>query len=113
MEKTLENPFRASLKGDKPTFGVWMDTTSPYLAEIAATCGYDWMLFDGEHAPNTLQTMLQQMQAVTAYDTHPIVRLVEGCAPAVKHILDIGVKSVMIPMVDTVEQARDMVAAMH
>ena len=113
MEKIFENPFKAALKGDRPTFGVWMDTTSPYLAEIAATCGYDWMLFDGEHAPNTLQTMLQQMQAVTAYDTHPIVRLVEGSAAGIKHILDIGVKSVMIPMVETEAQAAAMVSAMR
>lgn len=90
-----------------------MDTVSPYLAEMAATCGYDWMTFDGEHAPNTVQTLLQQLQAVAAYDTHPLVRVVEGGAANIKQMLDIGFKTVMTPMIDTKEQAEAMVSAMR
>lgn len=113
MEKILENPFKAALAAGKVQYGVWMDTASPLLAEMAATCGYDWMTFDGEHAPNTVQTLLGQLQAVTAYDTHPLVRVVEGTAANIKQVLDIGFKTVMVPMVDTREQAEAMVAAMR
>ena len=113
MQKILENPFKAAFATDTVQYGVWMGTTSPYLAEMAAACGYDWMSFDGEHAPNTVQTMLQQLQAVSAYDTHPLVRVVEGTAAGIKQMLDIGFTTIMTPMIDTKEQAEAMVAAMR
>lgn len=113
MDKIMENSFKARLKTDEVQFGVWLDTTSAYLAEMAATCGYDWMVLDGEHSPNTIQTLLAQMQAVTAYESHPLIRVPEGEDYIIKLCLDIGAKSIMVPMIDTAQQAEAMIRAMH
>ena len=74
-------------------------------AEIIATTGYDWMLVDGEHAPNTVPTLLGQLQAVAPYATHPVVRAVQGDTVLIKQLLDVGVQTLMVPMVETAEQA--------
>ncbi len=105
------NGFKAALKAGKPQFGLWMDSANPYMAEIAATSGYDWMLLDGEHAPNSIENLCAQLQAVAPYGCHPIIRPVESTAPNVKQALDIGAQTLLLPMIDTAEQARDMVAA--
>ena len=113
MEKVLENPFKEKLKTDEVQYGLWLDIPSAYTAEIAAACGYDWLVLDGEHSPYTITDMLAQLRAVAPYSGHPIVRLLEGGDAPIKQILDVGAKSVMIPMVDTAEQASSLVKAMR
>lgn len=51
--------------------GLWLSSTTAYMAEIAATSGYDWLLIDGEHAPNTIQDLYHQLQAVAPYASQP------------------------------------------
>ncbi len=70
------NPFKAALRRAEPLYGIWAGFATPYAAEIIATTGYDWMLVDGEHAPNTVPTLLGQLQAVAPYAKHPVVRAV-------------------------------------
>ncbi|TCM68395.1 2,4-dihydroxyhept-2-enedioate aldolase [Acinetobacter calcoaceticus] len=91
--------------------GVWVGLADGYAAEIVANVGFDWMLIDGEHAPNTIQTILSQLQAVAAYSSQVVVRPVTGDVHLIKQLLDIGVQSLLIPMVETVEQAQLMVKA--
>ena len=81
------------------------------MAEIAATSGYDWLLIDGEHAPNTVQDLYHQLQAIAPYASHPVIRPVEGNRSLIKQVLDIGARTLLIPMVDTAEQAREIVLA--
>lgn len=107
------NSFKAAIKAGKPQFGLWMDSASPYMAEIAATGGYDWMLLDGEHAPNSIENLCAQLQAAAPYACHPIIRPVEATAPNVKQLLDIGAQTLLLPMIDTAEQARRMVSALR
>lgn len=107
------NAFKQALQNNEVQIGLWMSTTTSYLAEIAATSGYDWLLFDGEHAPNTIQSLYTQLQTVAPYDSHPIVRPVEGTRANVKQLLDIGAQTLLIPMIDTAEQAREMVSALR
>ena len=83
----------------------------PYSAEICATAGFQWLLIDGEHAPNDVRSTLAQLQAVAAYPAHPVVRAVNGDPALIKQLLDIGVQTLLVPMVDTPEQARALVAA--
>jgi 4-hydroxy-2-oxoheptanedioate aldolase len=83
----------------------------PYSAEICAGAGFDWLLIDGEHAPNDLRTILSQLQAIAPYASHPIVRPATGDAVLIKQILDLGAQTLLIPMVETAEQARALVAA--
>jgi 4-hydroxy-2-oxoheptanedioate aldolase len=57
------NPFKTALAAGQPRIGLWLSMADPYLAEAAATCGYDWLLIDGEHAPNDLRSTLAALQA--------------------------------------------------
>ncbi|MCW6535329.1 HpcH/HpaI aldolase family protein [Sphingomonas lycopersici] len=94
-----------------PRLGLWQALASPYTAEICATLGFDWMLFDGEHAPNTAQTLLGQLQAVAPYPVHAIARPPAGDAVNIKQYLDIGFGTLLIPMVESADQAAAIVAA--
>lgn len=107
------NRFKAALAGSAPQYGLWAGFATGYTAEIAASTGYDWMLIDGEHAPNTVPSILAQLQAVAPYATAPVVRAVNGDSTLIKQLLDIGVQSLMVPMVETAEQAREVVRAMR
>src|SRR3546814_5600806 len=70
----LTNQFKRALRAGQPQIGLWAGLAHPYTAEICAGAGFDWLLIDGEHAPNTLQTVLAQLQAVAAYPVAPVVR---------------------------------------
>lgn len=111
MNTILSNPFKTGLLQGEVQIGLWLSTTSSYMAEIAATSGYDWLLIDGEHAPNTVQDLYHQLQAIAPYASHPVIRPVEGNRSLIKQVLDIGTRTLLIPMVDTAEQAKDIVSA--
>ena len=64
MNALLSNPFKRGLLRGETQIGLWLSSTSSYMAEIAATSGYDWLLIDGEHAPNTIQDLYHQLQAI-------------------------------------------------
>jgi 4-hydroxy-2-oxoheptanedioate aldolase len=105
------NPFKAALaRGDKQ-IGLWLSMAQPYSAEVCATAGFQWLLIDGEHAPNDVRSTLAQLQAVAAYPGHPVVRAVGGDPQLIKQLLDIGAQTLLVPMVDTPEQAAALVAA--
>ncbi len=105
------NPFKAALAERRPQIGLWLSMAEPYLAEVAATAGYDWLLIDGEHAPNDLRAMLAAQQAIAPYPSQSVVRVPHGDAALIKQVLDIGTKNLLVPMVDTASQARAIVAA--
>ena len=107
------NTFRNALKAGKAQIGCWVGLADDNVAELLATCGYEWLLLDGEHAPNHLRTLLSQLRAVAPYPTHPIVRPVVGDVALVKQCLDIGAQTLLIPMIDTPEQAALMAQAMR
>ena len=103
--------FGDRLAEGRPLLGLWQALANNYTAEICAGAGYDWLLFDGEHSPNTLQTLLGQLQAVAAYPVEPIARVPIGEAAIIKQYLDIGFRTLLVPMVESAEQARRVVAA--
>lgn len=105
------NGFIEALGAGRPLIGLWQALATPYTAEICAGTGFDWLLFDGEHAPNTPQTLLAQLQAVAPYPVHAIARVPSGEPVAIKHYLDIGFATLLVPMVECAEQARAIVAA--
>ena len=105
------NRLKVALAQHKPQFGLWQSLASSYSAEICASAGFDWLLFDGEHAPNTVSTLLAQLQAVSAYPLEPVARPPIGDPVLIKQYLDIGFRSLLIPMVGSAEQARSLVAA--
>ncbi|HTW67212.1 MAG TPA: 4-hydroxy-2-oxoheptanedioate aldolase [Bryobacteraceae bacterium] len=108
------NTFKAALKsGNRPQIGLWLGLTDTVCAEISAGSGFDWILIDGEHAPNDVRSILALLQAVAPYPTHPIVRPVTGDVQLIKQLLDIGAQTLLVPMVESAEQAKQLVAAMR
>ncbi len=91
------NRFKAALaKGDK-LYGCWAAFADAYATEVLATAGFDWLVIDGEHAPNDLPSIMRQLQVVQGYDSHPIVRLPMGEAWLIKQVLDAGAQTLLIP----------------
>lgn len=111
--QTPVNTFKRALLTGQQQYGFWLGLCSPIAAELCAYTGYDWVLIDGEHAPNDLQTVLAQLQATAPSASHAIVRLVEGNQALIKQYLDLGAQTLLIPMVETAEQARDLVRFMR
>ncbi|MFB9994635.1 4-hydroxy-2-oxoheptanedioate aldolase [Deinococcus oregonensis] len=105
------NRFKIRLGTGEPLFGFWLALADPYSAEICAGAGFDWLLIDGEHAPNDLRSTLAQLQAVASYPSAAVVRPPVGDPVLIKQLLDIGARNLLIPMVETAEQARAVVAA--
>jgi 4-hydroxy-2-oxoheptanedioate aldolase len=107
------NRFKAALANKDAQIGFWLSMADPYLAEVSATAGFDWLLIDNEHAPNDVRTTLSQLQAVAPYRGEAVVRPVSGDVALIKRLLDIGVRNLLVPMIDTEEQARLMVSAVR
>ena len=109
----MNNAFKEALKAGRPQIGLWLGLTSSYSAELLAGAGFDWLLIDGEHAPNTLQTTLQQLQSMAAYPVAPVVRPAWNDAVQIKQILDTGAQTLLVPMVQSAEEAAAAVAAVR
>jgi 4-hydroxy-2-oxoheptanedioate aldolase len=108
-----ENKFKQALASKQQQIGLWLSLANSYTAEVCATAGFDWMLLDGEHAPNDVRGVLEQLQATAPYPSHCIVRPVSGDPALIKHLLDVGAQTLLVPMVDTAEQARRLVSSMR
>ncbi|MDO9285975.1 MAG: 4-hydroxy-2-oxoheptanedioate aldolase [Aquabacterium sp.] len=107
------NRFKAAMQAGTPQIGLWVGLADANAAEALAGTGYDWLLLDGEHAPNDPRSILQQLRAVAPYPVQPVVRPVVGDVALVKQYLDIGAQTLLIPMIDTAEHAALMVQAMR
>lgn len=108
---SLTNPFKRALREGRPQIGLWAGLAHSYTAEICAGAGFDWLLIDGEHAPNTLQTMLGQLQAIAPYPTAPVVRPPWNDFVLIKQILEIGAQTLLVPMIQSGAEAAAAVAA--
>ena len=114
IRMTLPPTFAERLAtSDRPLAGMWVCSGSPLIAEIAAGSGLDWLLIDGEHSPNSLESILAQLQAVAAYPATPLVRPPYGDVVTIKQYLDLGVQNLLVPMVDSAEHAAEMVRAVR
>ncbi len=103
--------FKDKLGGGRPLYGLWQAMANGYAAEICAHAGYDWLLFDGEHSPNSAQTLLNQLQAVSRFPLEPIARVPSGDPVSIKQYLDMGFTTLLVPMVDSADQAAAIVSA--
>lgn len=107
----MENLFKKALAARQSQIGLWLGMANAYTADMLAGAGFDWLLIDGEHAPNTLDSILAQLQAVAAYPVHPVVRCAWNDAVEIKRLLDIGTRNLLVPMVQDAAQAAAAVAA--
>ena len=102
--------LKQQLGSGEPQYGLWLGLANAYTAEICAGSGADWVLVDGEHAPNTLTTVLGQLQSVRGL-VEVVARPPDHDPTRIKQYLDLGVRNLLVPMVETPEQATEVVAA--
>lgn len=107
----MVNAFKQAIVAGRAQIGFWQALASPYTCEISAGAGFDWLLIDAEHAPNDVPLVLAQLQAASSYPVEPVVRIPVGDAVLAKQYLDIGARTLLVPMIETADQARDMVRA--
>ena len=105
-----KNEFKRALAAGRPLFGLWTSLSGSYAVEAVAGAGFDWLLLDQEHSPNDLESVLSQLQAAAAYSSHPVVRVPWNDMVTIKRYLDIGAQTLLIPQVNTAEEARAAVA---
>ena len=107
------NPFKRAIRDGRPQIGLWCSSCSNVTAEVIAGSGFDWILIDTEHAPNELPMVLSQLQATVGGTAAPVVRPAWNDLVLIKRLLDVGAQNLLVPYVQTVEEARAAVAAVR
>lgn len=105
------NRLKERLAAGRRSLGLWLNLADPTAAEIAAQAGYDFLLIDNEHGPGALGDTLRQLQAMSGSPATALLRVPWNDPVYLKRALDLGVEAVMIPMVESAEQAKAAVAA--
>lgn len=105
------NPFKDALAKRERQLGLWCGLCSPLGAEILGGAGFDWIVIDGEHAPNDIPSLVTQLQAMRGATAEPVFRVPWNEPVIIKRALDAGARSLLIPFVQNAEEARRAVAA--
>lgn len=105
------NAFKHAIAAGTRQIGLWSSLSSAAAAEIVSDSGFDWLLFDMEHAPNEIPDVIALQQAAQAGTATPIVRPPWNDAVMIKRVLDTGTQSILIPFVQTPEEAARAVGA--
>jgi 2-keto-3-deoxy-L-rhamnonate aldolase RhmA len=106
-----ENGFKKRLLAGERCYGCWLHLCSPVAAEVLALAGYDAMIIDHEHGSGDLVGAIQIMQGMSATPASPILRVPWNDPVALKRALDTGPEGVMIPSINSADQATVAVAA--
>ncbi|PCH94538.1 MAG: 4-hydroxy-2-oxo-heptane-1,7-dioate aldolase [Rhodobacteraceae bacterium] len=109
--RTPINKFKERLQAGAPLDGLWMSLTSPVAAEGLSLLGFDWLLFDTEHSPVEIAQVQPLLQAASAGASNLVVRVAWNDKVLIKRVLDIGAQTVLVPFVQTAQEATDAVAA--
>jgi 4-hydroxy-2-oxoheptanedioate aldolase len=107
------NQLKRNLRAGQVQTGCWVSLASAASAEICASAGFDWVLIDMEHAPNELPNLHQQLHAAAAYQSSVLVRAPWNDTVMIKRLLDLGVQSLLLPYVQSEDEARRAVAAVR
>lgn len=102
------NVFKERLLAREQQIGLWLAMAEATVAEVCADAGFDWLLIDAEHGPNELRSILAQLRAIGP-NSQPVVRLRDTERSRIKQVLDLGAQSLLLPMIETAEQAHDAV----
>lgn len=105
------NQFRADLRAGKRLIGCWASLGSPITTEVLGVAGFDWILLDGEHAPNDVLSMIPQLMALKDSPSAPVVRPPWNEPVVIKRLLDSGFYNFLVPFVESEDEARRAVAA--
>ena len=107
----FENRIKRMLKDGEKTAGAWLQIASPFTAEIMSQAGFDWLMIDMEHGPGDILTLIAQLQAMKGSETAALVRAPWNDFVTIKRILDTGVHGLLVPYVNTREEAESAVRA--
>ena len=107
----FENRVKRMLKDGEKTAGAWLQIASPFTAEIMSQAGFDWLMIDMEHGPGDILTLITQLQAMKGSETAALVRAPWNDFVTIKRILDTGVHGLLVPYVNTREEAESAVRA--
>lgn len=107
----IPNTFRRDLVAGKRLIGCWSSLASPITAEVLGLAGFDWLLLDGEHAPNDVVTFVPQLMALKDSRSAPVVRPPWNEPVIIKRLLDAGFYNFLVPFVESEAEARHAVAA--
>jgi len=106
------NGFKARLKSGETQIGLWLGLAEATTAELAAGAGFDWLVIDGEHGPNGLRDVLDQLRAI-GDASHPVVRVRDHDRAEIKQMLDLGAQTLLVPMIESGAQAAEVVKSMR
>ena len=106
-----ENPVKSGLAAGRRQMGLWIALGHAAPAEIASRAGFDFCMIDGEHGPNDIPLILEQIRAIGNGSAAAVARVPIGEARVIKQYLDLGLQTLIVPMIDTAEQARAIVSA--
>lgn len=109
--KLAQNTFLAGLRAGEKQIGLWCAINSSAATDIVAHAGYDWLVVDMEHSPTTEATVLTQLQAVAGGPSTAFVRPAWNDPVLIKRVLDIGPSGLVVPMIETVQDAEKAVSA--
>lgn len=106
------NRFKTALAEGRHQLGIWHSLGGRIAPDLLAACGFDWVLLDCEHAPLALTEVLPALQAIAAWPgTTAIVRPPSFDVVAIKRLLDMGAQTLLLPYIETPEEAAAAVAA--
>ncbi|MDU3077078.1 MAG: aldolase/citrate lyase family protein, partial [Mixta calida] len=105
------NRFRQRLLSGETLIGSWCSLANPITTEVLGLAGFDWLVLDGEHAPNDITTFVPQLMALKGSPSAAVVRPPCNEPVIIKRLLDIGFYNFLIPFVETEEQAALAVAS--
>lgn len=105
--------FATRLRAGEPLEGAWAMIGNPVSVEVLAGAGFDFVVIDGEHSENAIDDLAGMVRAVDAVgtDTAPVVRVSEGNRAEIRRALDFGPKGVVVPQIESADEAREAVAA--
>lgn len=103
--------MRQKLLNGVPLYGSWIQTGSPSAAEILANAGFRWLAVDMEHTETSLKEFTEIARTIEKYGTFPMVRASQNDTVEIRKYLDCGAKGVIVPMVNSAEEAKKAVAA--
>ncbi|QRG07021.1 HpcH/HpaI aldolase/citrate lyase family protein [Xanthobacter dioxanivorans] len=106
-----ENRFKSRLLAGEVLHGLWMTLASPVAAEALSLLGHDWLMFDTEHTPLDVAGVQPLLQAAAAGRAATVVRPAWNDPVLIKRVLDMGAQTLLVPFVQTPEEARAAVAA--
>ncbi len=111
--KIRKNRIKQSFRNKQVTYGLWHGIVDPYVAEICAGAGFDWVVIDAEHGPFEITQVLRHHQIISAHGAGIAVRPPSGDPVYIKRLLDMGVQTLVVPMVETAKEAGELVRAMR